>query len=499
MPLWVTFRLALRELQRNRLESALTMLGVIIGVAALLTTVALGTGARTAIEHGIRAAGTNVITIRAGNYDFVGDFSVGVPQMGEPMEPDELQELPPDSMNPGARFERGPADGPGGVRVVLTAAYAPQQPYWPAPRTGPILPGLGAATTLSPEDAEAIREIDGVDYVSPGVSGSAALVANDRRHFARMEGSGVELPLIRTWLMQFGRFFDQAAVDNAAHEVVLGAAVSAFLFDPGVNPVGQDILVGRIPFTVVGVISPRARGVDTNSPADAIFIPYTTAQQLIGIPHLQTILVAAETVGDTTRVSGEVSKLLRERHDLGPDDPDDFMVQTQARGAVMGKGLAPELRRTIVGNVPSYEALVMRELGLTLQEASRTMMLLLIGIASVSLIVGGVGIMNIMLVAVTERTREIGIRMAVGARGRDVLVQFLLEAMTLSGSGGVLGILVGAGAAAAITHFLSWSTVISPATMLFTFGIALAIGVFFGFYPASQAARLQPMDALRYE
>jgi putative ABC transport system permease protein len=237
----------------------------------------------------------------------------------------------------------------------------------------------------------------------------------------------------------------------------------------------------------------------TASQLDEVFIPYTTLQDVLGITHLHSVLVAVEVAGESSRVSQDIVRVLRARHHLGPDDPDDFTVKPQARDAVMGKGINPMLARAVMGSVVGLDKITLEEMARTLERSSRTMTLLLASVAAVSLLVGGIGIMNIMLVSVTERTREIGLRRAVGARSRDVLIQFLAEAVTLSMTGGLIGIVLGVAASGGVGRLLRWTTVISPESVVIAAGVAAAVGIFFGFYPARQASRLDPIDALRYE
>jgi putative ABC transport system permease protein len=232
---------------------------------------------------------------------------------------------------------------------------------------------------------------------------------------------------------------------------------------------------------------------------DEVFIPYTTLQDVLRITHLHSVLVAVEVAGESSRISQDIVRVLRARHRLGPDDPDDFTVKPQARDAVMGKGINPMLARAVMGSVVGLDKITLEEMARTLERSSRTMTLLLASVAAVSLLVGGIGIMNIMLVSVTERTREIGLRRAVGARSRDVLIQFLAEAVTLSMAGGLVGILLGIAASGSVGRLLRWTTVISPASVVIAAGVAAAVGIFFGFYPARQASQLDPIDALRYE
>ena len=279
---------------------------------------------------------------------------------------------------------------------------------------------------------------------------------------------------------------------------VLTSTARDKLFGRGVDPVGRTIETRKHTLTVIGVVH-RAGGFGGKDSFDEIFVPYTALQDVLGISHLHNVLLSVEAAGESSRVSQDIVRLLRARHKLGPDDADDFTVKPQARDAVMGKGINPMLARAVMGSVVGLDKVTLEEMARTLERSSRTMTVLLSSVAGVSLLVGGIGIMNIMLVSVTERTREIGLRMAIGARGRDVLLQFLAEAMTLSLIGGALGILLGVAASGSVGRFLRWATVISPGSIVVAAGVAAAVGILFGFYPARQAARLDPIDALRYE
>jgi ABC-type antimicrobial peptide transport system permease subunit len=268
------------------------------------------------------------------------------------------------------------------------------------------------------------------------------------------------------------------------------------------NPVGRTITLWKQPFNVVGVVTssnwlvPPAEGDDQ---FDAVYIPVTTMQHLLNLSKLNDITITTKSTGDVTRVSGIVTSLLRTRHHISGDQPDDFTVASQATKALTGGGLRPDVASAVTGNVNGLEKVTLDQLGKTLDKSSRTMSALLGSIAAVSLIVGGIGIMNIMLLSVTERTREIGIRRAVGARAYEVLMQFIAEAVTLSISGGVLGILVGVAAAVAISRSVQWSTSISAPAVALSFCVSAAIGIFFGYYPARQASRVAPLTSLRSE
>ena len=410
MAILMTFRIALKALNRNKLRTMLTMLGMIIGVGAVITMVALGNGAQSTIEAQISAAGTNLVTVMSGNFS------------------------------------------QGGVRQ-----------------------GFGMNTTLTPADAEAIGQLPGVEYVSPQVGTRVQVVASNQNWSTQLEGTGVDLPSIRSWPLTYGSWFSPQDVSGAAKNVVLGTTVADILFPEGGDPTGQVVRIGRgggnasQPFRVIGVMSPKGALAMGGDQDDRMFAPYTTVQKkLMGIQHVSSILVGARAgaIDDTAEA---IRGQLRIQHALIPGDPDDFTVRTN------------------------------EEIAATRTEATRTMTTLLAAIAGVSLLVGGIGIMNIMLVSVTERTREIGLRLAIGARGKDVLFQFLVEAIVISLVGGGIGIIMGFASAELVKRFAEWPAEVPANAIGVAFGFAAATGIFFGFYPARKAAGLDPIEALRFE
>ncbi|HEY5617291.1 MAG TPA: ABC transporter permease [Vicinamibacterales bacterium] len=406
MSLLMTFIVAVKALRRNALRTALTALGMIIGVAAVIVMVAIGTGARQSIESQIRSAGSNVVMVNAGSGGF-----------------------------------------------------------------GPVRQGSGAVTTLTEADAEAIRrEVPRIRYVSPGLSTRIQAIAETTNWNTTVQGAGEELPAIRSWPMQFGSFFTADDVRRSAKVAVLGSTSRDQLFGVDADPVGQTVRIKNQPFRVIGVLTSKGQAAMGPDQDDTIIVPFTTMQKrLQGVQHLTGITLGAEDGADLQQVSTQIASLLRMRHRIEPGAEDDFAVRTQAEIATM------------------------------LTSTTNTMTYLLASIAAVSLIVGGIGVMNIMLVSVTERTREIGLRLSIGARDLDVLMQFLVEAIVLSLAGGTAGVLLGLAASYGVTELLQWPTVVTSNSILLSFGVAAATGVFFGFYPARKAASLDPIEALRYE
>ena len=497
MKLGSSLSIALRALGRNKLQTVLTMLGMTIGVAAVLTMIALGSGAETAIEDQVRAAGMNLIIVTAGNYKPAEESSGG-----GAVEPSAWHRTRSRDVIRPAVWD--PRDRPV-VRLVGHPEDDPMEKHdhpTAAQRLGDLEAGLGAAATLTAGDADAIRAIPGVQYVAEGVHQNAHVVYGDKRWFTRLHGTDTALPEIRrAWTFTHGRFFTAKEQKASAQALVLGSVAAQKLFGDA-NPVGQTVHIWNQPFEVVGVVTSSSFLV---APAagddqfDAAYVPFTTVHRLLNLSKLNDIEITSKSTGEVTRLSKAITELLRFRHNIGVRNPDDFTVTTQARQALARGGLRPDVARAVVGNVSGLEQVTLEQLAKTLDRASRTMTALLASIAGVSLLVGGIGIMNIMLLSVTERTHEIGIRRAVGARSQDVLLQFLVEAIALSIAGGLVGVVLGVAASGTISSMLRWSTSVSMESVVLSFGIAAAVGIFFGWYPARQAARLDPIDSLRYE
>jgi putative ABC transport system permease protein len=400
-----TFRLALRALSRNKMRSALTMLGIIIGVGAVIAVVSIGQGANYLVQQGIAAMGTNAVFIAAGSN-----------------------------------------------------------------RAGGVRQGYGGVRTLTVDDMNAIlREIPLIKEAAPTLSNNQQVVYGNQNWNTRVTGTTPNYFDIRSWPVQSGSVFSDEEVDLAANVCVLGTTVEKILFLDE-DPIGKTIRIGNLPFRVDGVLASKGQSTVGQDQDDIIFAPYTTVQRKIqGITWLQAINASAVSQQASIAAVAPISSLLRERHRLRTGTDDDFLIRTQA----------------------DIEDLA--------DQTQSVMTLLLGGIASVSLLVGGIGIMNIMLVSVTERTREIGVRMAVGATEDDVRRQFLVEAVTLSMMGGFIGIVFGLVGSALISNLLSWPTLISGKAIIAAVIFSAAVGIFFGYYPAHKAAQLDPIEALRYE
>jgi putative ABC transport system permease protein len=399
-------RIAFKALRRNKIRSALTALGVIIGVASVIAMIALSSGARAAIDAQIQSTGTNVVYVSAGSFA----------------------------------------------------------------RMGSVRGGIGSVQTLTLEDAQAIKEqVAAVGQLTPVVRGRAQVIAANENWATSIEGGNEDYLAVRNWPLASGDNISPRDVLVAEKVCLLGDTVAQSLF-LGQDPVGQIIRIKSLPFKVVGVLTAKGQGQWGQDQDDIIVAPYTTIQKkLLGITYIQQIMVSATRADTVEEAAREITRLLRQRHRIQNPDEDDFTVRT------------------------------VEEMAQTRVQLAQTMTGLLMSVASVSLLVGGIGIMNIMLVSVTERTKEIGLRMAVGARTRDILRQFLTEAVSLSALGGIVGIVLGVGVSQGLTQVLGWPTLITSSSIAIAFAFAAAVGIFFGYYPARKAATLDPIDALRYE
>ena len=405
MRIWATIKIALRALRRNKLRTVLTMLGIIIGVGAVIAMVGIGNGAKAQVQARIAALGQNVLLV------FAGDF-----------------------------------------------------------RRGGVSSGFGSAGTLTIEDALAIQnEVPGVAAVSPEIRTFGQIAVGNQNVNSSVQGEGVDYLTIRQWDLADGSNFTEADVRSAAKVAIIGKTTADRLFAED-DPVGKVIRIRNVPIKVLGVLKAKGSSLMGSDQDDVVIMPYTTAMRRIaGTTTLRGIIISTISSDRMAEVQNGIMELLRQRHRIQAGREDDFTVRSQ------------------------------QEISEAMTATTETMTALLAGVAIISLIVGGIGIMNIMLVSVTERTREIGIRMAVGARGRDILSQFLIEAVTLSSIGGLLGIAVGLGGAKAITVIKQWPTLVSVDSIIIAFCFSAAVGVFFGFYPARKAAQLDPIEALRYE
>jgi len=402
--LFMTFRIALRALGRNKLRSFLTMLGIIIGVGAVIAMVAIGEGAKERIREQIASLGTNVLIVL-----------------------------------PGATTQGGVRTGSGGVR------------------------------TLVDEDRRAMmEELPSVAFASPLSRRTDQVVAGNLNWSTVVYGVSPEYQHIRDWGIAAGRFINDVDTEAAAKVALIGQTVAERLFGAD-DPIEAVIRIKHIPFRVVGVLARKgqsSQGVDQD---DSVYIPYTTMQKRIEHDtRVRTIMVSTVSADRVKEAEEQITALLRQRHRLG-DRPDDFTIRNLA------------------------------DIADAASSSARVMAILLGAVASISLLVGGIGIMNIMLVSVTERTREIGIRMAVGARSKDIMLQFLVEAVVMAGTGGSIGILLGIGSSEILKAWAQWPTLISPPVVAVAFLFSGAVGVFFGFYPAKKASTLDPIEALRYE
>jgi putative ABC transport system permease protein len=405
----MTLRAAARALRRNKLRSVLTMLGIIIGVGAVIAMVSIGQGADAAVQEQIRSLGTDMVMIV-----------------------------------PGATTATGVRSGWGGV------------------------------STLTSADAQAIKkECPAVKEVSYFKRAVVQIIAGDKNWSTAVQGAPPSFFRVRDWPVVLGNEFTDRDEEGAARVAILGQTPVDQLFGPGQDPVGSLIRIKNVPFRVVGVLEAKGQAMWGQDQDDVVIIPFSTAERrVLGTGFLgtvDTILASAQTSQLIGAASEQITAVLRQRHHIQPAADPDFTVRN------------------------------LEEFARASQTASQVMTNLLLSVAAISLLVGGIGIMNILLVSVTERTREIGVRMAVGAKGRHILLQFLVEATALSMAGGAIGAVLGIGAALLISHLAEWPTLVSPVAVAGAILFSGAVGIFFGFYPARQAARLDPIQALRYE
>lgn len=402
---WMTLRIALRALGRNKLRSFLTMLGIIIGVGAVIAMVAIGEGAKALVREQIASLGTNVLVIL-----------------------------------PGTATQGGVRTGSGGVRTLVDG------------------------------DARAImEEVPSVAFASPSLRRTEHVVLGNQNWSTLIQGVAPEFQQIRGWQVEEGRFITEGDIDSAAKAAVIGQTVAENLFG-NEDAIDAVIRIRNIPFRVVGILGLKGQTSQGQDQDDIIMVPYTTMQKrIMRITWVHTIHVSVVSAGRMKEAQDQITALLRQRHRVQTDQDDDFNLRNLSDIAEAAAG------------------------------STKVMSILLGSIASVSLLVGGIGIMNIMLVSVTERTREIGIRMAVGARGRDIMLQFIVEAVVMAAAGGALGILLGIGSSTLLNRLAQWPTLVDTGIVAVAFVFSGAVGVFFGFYPAKKAATLDPIEALRYE
>jgi putative ABC transport system permease protein len=404
----MTLRIAFKALSRNKMRSSLTMLGIIIGVGAVIAMIAIGSGAKARIQEQIASMGSNLLIVLSGSATS------------------------------------------GGIRS-----------------------GSGSVPTLTVEDAKTIaNELTAIKYAAPVLPGFTQVVFGNQNWATMTYATTPEALLIRDWATVKGRSLTQADVDGAAKVCLLGQTVAENLFGE-IDPVGQVVRIKKFPFTVVGVLADKGQTTWGQDQDDIVYVPLKTGQRLLfgqQFPGMVRLISVQATDADTLKLAeDQITQLLRQRHRIRANQDNDFTVRN------------------------------LTEAMSTAEESARVMSILLGAIASISLLVGGIGIMNIMLVSVTERTREIGTRMAVGARGRDILWQFLVESLVLSLVGGVIGIILGVGASQLISQMFKWPTLVSLQSLLISFSFAGGVGIFFGFYPARKAARMDPIEALRFE
>ncbi|MBS1751673.1 MAG: ABC transporter permease [Bacteroidetes bacterium] len=402
------FRIAWKALLRNKLRAFLTMLGIIIGVASVITMVAIGEGSKQSIRNQLSGMGSNMINIRPSS-----NFTVG-----------------------------------GGARL-----------------------GASSLQTLKVDDVNAIKnDAHFITAVSPGVTSNGQVINGALNWPTSIQGVSPDYLSIREWGLKDGINFTDEDVKTAAKVCLIGQTIVENVFVNGENPIGKVIRFGKIPLKVIGILTEKGENTFGQDQDDVILAPYTTVQKrILAVPYVQTIYASAVNEQSSDTATKEITAILRKQHKLKATDEDDFNIRTQA------------------------------ELISTISSTSELLTVLLAAIAGISLVVGGIGIMNIMYVSVTERTKEIGLRMSIGARGIDILLQFLVEAILISVTGGIIGVILGISASQLVNMILQWPILISDSSILLSFLVCAVTGVFFGYYPAQKASKLDPIEALRYE
>ena len=399
-----SFLMAWASLIANKMRSILTMLGIIIGVAAVIALVSIGNGVKQDIQNSISSLGSNLLMVMPG-----------------------------------------------------------------APRTPGVRPSQGSMKSLKVSDYQAISKLDGVKAASPYTANSYVTIYQSKNWTTTVSGVSSNFQDVNNWTMAEGRFISSKNVENRERVAVVGQTVVKNLF-AGEDPVGKEIRVKNIPFRVIGVLNSKGNGTMGNDQDDTIFIPYTTAMERVeGVDYLRMVYVVASDDNGIDRLQSDIENLLRVRHSIKDTNLDDFNIQN------------------------------MKSIMETMEQTTGTLTLFLGAVAAISLVVGGIGIMNIMLVSVTERTKEIGLRMAVGARPQDIMRQFLLEAVLLCVVGGALGIMIGKAISIIVSRTMNWATASSPEAMALAVGVSVFIGLAFGWYPSWKASKMDPIDALRHE
>ncbi|MDA9900896.1 ABC transporter permease [Gammaproteobacteria bacterium] len=506
------FSMTIRSIRQNNFQAFLAILGVTVGVAALIVSLGLARGARESISEQMLAIGANMIVVTAGNYQVKRPQDSGIAPADHGFIELDSSGMSNLASVGSSRASRIPNQlKVGGANIFL--AHFEDDPNaehdhpTAAERLGDAMAGLGAAATLSIEDARAIENsLEGVSFVASGVHENArvelAQADGGKSWFTRLHGTEPTLPDLRAgWAYSSGRFFSESEFDDKSSVMVLGQVVSDRLFGANLDPVGKTVYLWNQPFEIVGVVSSKtwaSRPAAGDDQFDAIYVPVSTIHELLNLSKLNTITAAARSAGETSRLAGDITSLLRQRHGISEQMPDDFTVQTQAE-KLLGNGLPPDVARVVAGNMGSVDDITMEQLSGSLERANATMVTLLASVAGVSLIVGGIGVVNLLLLSVTQRTKEVGLRLSVGAKRRDIVLQFMSEATALTLIGGVIGILVGFSLVNIVGEILGWSVYLSTYSMIVAMVISAILGVISGLYPAYKAASLDPVGALFYE